>query len=109
MANYVVLITCDAPASEEQFYFENTTPEEINKWWELYYSNYMADYEYYAYDIWDTEREHYYDENYDNLDDDFYNSREYEEFYGSGGIEIIEVTEENEEDFYLDEMERIKL
>ena len=109
MANYVAIITCDAPASEEQFYFENTTPEEIYKWWELYYSEYIASYEYYAYDVWESEREHYYDSDYVNLDDEFYNSCEYEEFYGSGGIEIIEITEENKEDFCLDEMEKVVL
>lgn len=99
MKNFVVIISCDAPASEEEYYFENSSKETIIEWWQSYYPSYMADNEWYAYDTWSEENKDY--------DEDFYSSHEYAEFYGSGNIEIIEITEENKEDFCIDEMEKI--
>lgn len=103
MKNYVVIINCDNPSSEERYYFENSSREAIMEWWQLYYPSYMADNEWYAYNIWNEENEDYDEEQ----DEDFYESFIYAAYYGSGEIEIIEITDENREDFCIDEMEKI--
>lgn len=104
MKNYVVIINCDNPSSEEIYYFENSSREAIMEWWEQYYGTYMSDYEWYAYNIWNEENEDYDEE---KRDEDFYESCIYEAYYGSGQIEIIELTDENKEDFCIEEMEKI--